>query len=47
MWMCISVYEYVVICNKTTVHELNDCTTYKLGRKTSCNTKVDNNDDVR
>jgi hypothetical protein len=35
MWICVSVCEYLVIwCDKTTVHELNDSTTYtscKLG----------------
>jgi hypothetical protein len=30
MWICVSVCEYLLWwCYKTTVHELNDCTTYK------------------
>jgi hypothetical protein len=28
MWICVSVCEYLVICDKTTFHELNYSTTY-------------------
>jgi hypothetical protein len=37
MWICVSVCEYVAIwCDKTTVHELHDCTTYSVHDRVIC-----------